>query len=485
MPIRVRLALWYSALTSLVIVIVVVAAYVTHNRGSYEDIDRHLVTTANHFREVFLAGEVEPGIQADPDGSVLVRVYRRDQAGVVPPAEPRAPISPLQTLLADDGPTYDPILRWLPGGVSFAEGAFATATDPTAGGRVRLYAIPAGDPGRPVGYVQAWTSLQSLDDSMQRFRLLLLALGAGGVASVLVCSLLIAGRALRPVATMTQTAHTIAASRGFSRRVPEPQRQDELGQLARTFNEMLGSLEEAYRAQQRFVADASHELRAPLTAIQGNIELLARFPEMPADEREEALTYLESESRRLSRMVGELLTLARADAGQTLERRTVELDAVLLEAVTEMRRLSAHHRVAVDDVEPISVEGDRDRLKQLVLILLDNALKYTPEAGQVRISLGRSGGLATLAVRDDGIGIPAEALPHVFERFYRADPARGRDPGGTGLGLSIARWIVEQHGGEISIQSTVGSGTTVTASLPFTEGWRPASTAPARDAARL
>jgi signal transduction histidine kinase len=230
---------------------------------------------------------------------------------------------------------------------------------------------------------------------------------------------------------------------------------------------MLASLEEAYRAQQRFVADAAHELRAPLTAIQGNIELLARVPDMPSDDRSEAMSYLDREAARLARLVNELLTLARADAGQTVERRPVELDEVVLEAVAEMRAVSHGERLAVDAAEPVAVSGDSSRLKQLVLILLDNALRYTPDDGAIRVRLARAGGDGVLEVADNGMGIPEDALPHIFERFYRADPARGRDPGGSGLGLAIARWIVEQHEGQIAAESTEGQGTVITVRLPL------------------
>jgi signal transduction histidine kinase len=169
----------------------------------------------------------------------------------------------------------------------------------------------------------------------------------------------------------------------------------------------------------------------------------------------------------LARLVNELLTLARADAGQAIERRPVELDEIVLRAVAEMRALPRGERLVVDAAEPVEVSGDSDRLKQLVMILLDNALKYTPDEGGVRVRLTRSGEDGVLEVADDGMGIPKNAMPHIFDRFYRADPARGRDPGGSGLGLAIARWIVEQHAGRIDAESTEGQGTVVAVRLPL------------------
>jgi signal transduction histidine kinase len=163
-----------------------------------------------------------------------------------------------------------------------------------------------------------------------------------------------------------------------------------------------------------------------------------------------------------------MLALARADAGISLPRQRVEVDRLVLEAVKEARHLARGQKIEVDKLEPAVLLGDGDRLKQLLLILLDNAVKYTPAGGRVSVELGRRSRIANILVRDTGVGIPDDALPHLFERFYRADPARARDPGGTGLGLSIAQWIVDQHGGRIEVQSCLGVGTTVTVMLPIT-----------------
>jgi signal transduction histidine kinase len=268
------------------------------------------------------------------------------------------------------------------------------------------------------------------------------------------------------VAVLTETASAIARSRELAHLVPLPPGQDELGQLAATFNEMLASLEEAHRAQQRFVADASHEVRAPLTAIQANLELLERVPDMPPGERQEAIGEASREARRLARLVADLLALARADAGVTLRHQRVELERVALAALGEARHLAREQQLGVERLDPALVHGDPDRLTQLVLILLDNACKYTPAGGQVTLAVQRNGATVELRVSDTGVGIGPADLPHVFERFYRADPARARDPGGSGLGLAIAQWIVQQHGGEITLASAPGQGTTVTVCLP-------------------
>jgi signal transduction histidine kinase len=165
-------------------------------------------------------------------------------------------------------------------------------------------------------------------------------------------------------------------------------------------------------------------------------------------------------------LVADLLALARADAGASVRKERVELDWVVLEALREARHLAHGQQIEVEAIEPVLIQGDGDRLKQLILILLDNAIRYTPVDGRIFLAMHRDASSALIRVKDSGIGIPAEDLPHVFERFYRADPARARDPGGTGLGLAIAKWIVTQHGGEIGMASTQGHGAEVTVRLP-------------------
>ena len=471
MSVRVRLTAWSAVLAAILLSVVSGSAYVLHIRSQYEDLDRSLVITAEHLQEELqsTAPESEPTRFESSGPSILTQLYDTDLAPVGTGANTSSPpLSPLEVRAQDAGPAYDRVLRWLPSGGVSEGGAFATTADEVSGHRLRSYVLLAGPEGRD-GYVLAWSSLGQLDASRQFLRLLMLAVVAGGTAAAATGSFVVADRALRPVAVMTQTARAIAASRGFARRLEDTGGRDELGRLALTFNEMLSSLEEAYRLQQRFVADAAHELRAPLTAILGNLNLLSRASGMSAEERSEALEYADAEARRLSRIVSELLTLARADAGQRLEKRPVELDRVLLDALADMRAVAQGHRLEVENFEPTVVQGDADRLKQLLVNLMDNALKYSPSDALVTIELRNSFGEAILTVRDGGIGISADDLPHIFERFYRADPARSRDPGGTGLGLAIAKWIVEEHEGAISIESSTELGTTVTVRLPLVE----------------
>jgi PAS domain S-box-containing protein len=220
------------------------------------------------------------------------------------------------------------------------------------------------------------------------------------------------------------------------------------------------SLLKTLEQQKRFVSDASHEFRAPLTAILGNLGLLERYPDMPSEDRHEAITEATREAGRLGRLVSELLTLARSDAGVQPTLEDVNLTDVALEAWQDAHQFTNGCTLEQGVIEHVEVEGNRDRLKQLALILLDNALKYTPAGGTVHLELQRKGNQAELIVTDTGPGIAAADLPHVFERFYRADQSRthGSDPGGSGLGLPIAQSIAQSHGGEISLENLVTGG---------------------------
>jgi signal transduction histidine kinase len=288
---------------------------------------------------------------------------------------------------------------------------------------------------------------------------------------------------------MTSTARSISASEDFSKRVSNKTLlgSNELSILATTFNEMLANLQESYQRQQRFVADASHELRAPITSIRCNLDLLAKAPDLPVDEAEGALSDARAEADRMGRLVNDLLTLARSDTAQQArvngykksseQVQLIDLDSLLLEVFRQYRPASENGdadgemrgpRLMLQDITPVKVYGDADSLKQVLVALLDNALKYTPYEGHISLSLNTSGQYAVVKVSDTGIGIPPEDLPHIFERFYRADRTRSRDRGGSGLGLTIAQSIVQEHQGTIEVESTPGRGSTFSVKLPCT-----------------
>ncbi len=290
---------------------------------------------------------------------------------------------------------------------------------------------------------------------------ILVLLAAGG-------GYLLVGRALRPVDEMTQTAASISIG-DLDARLPVPRTRDALERLSVALNEMLARLRESVHLSQRFLADASHELRTPLTIVKGELEELAASPGCAAATVDAIGSVLE-EVERLKHLVEGLMAISRLDTGDA-KRELVHIDLMeLVATTTEQMRLVAEDggiRLECADLQSVAVMGDRGRLQQVVVNLLDNAIKYTPRGGTVRINTLRSGREGVLVIRDTGIGIPSEAIAHVFERFYRVDEARSRDSGGVGLGLAIVKAICNAHGAAIELTSTVGVGSQFSIRFPL------------------
>jgi len=326
-----------------------------------------------------------------------------------------------------------------------------------------VYTAPVYDAdGVRVGAVQILSPLTTLDAASERLLRVMLVIGLVVLLLAFMVGLVMAGQVLQPIETINQTAKQITAADDLSKRIPYKGPPDELGQLTLTFNTTLDRLERLFMTQRRFVADVSHELRTPLTTLQGNLDLIKRYGVDAI-----SLEAMESELKRMTRLVGDLLLLAQADSGRLpLQERVVDLDTLIVEVYHQTKVLSQGVKVRLTPPEAARVKGDPDRLKQVLLNLVTNAIKYTPEGGEVVLSLTAEGGYAFLRVSDSGIGIPKEDLPYIFERFYRVDKAREREVGGAGLGLSIAKWIVEAHHGRIWAESEVGKGSTFTVQLP-------------------
>jgi signal transduction histidine kinase len=326
-------------------------------------------------------------------------------------------------------------------------------------------APPAGPAvGTPVGILQIATSLHGVDQTLTTLREVLVI--GGAIVILLACGagFALAGAALRPITRITQAAEEIGAAQDFDRRVTYVGPPDEVGRLASTFNTMLDRLRAAFLAQRRFVGDASHELRTPLTTIRGNLGLLEREPPIAEADRVAVVGDLVSETERLMRLVGDLLTLARSDAGRPLRQELVPLRPLLANLLRRLAVAYPDRAIAQEGVADVAVLGDPDALTQVLLILLDNALKFTTPEGRVTVVLAAEANHVAISVRDTGTGIAPEALPHIFERFYQGDEARtGR---GTGLGLAIAKALVEGQHGTIGVQSEVGRGSTFTVTLP-------------------
>jgi signal transduction histidine kinase len=314
--------------------------------------------------------------------------------------------------------------------------------------------------------LQVARSTRSLDETKRILALALIASGGTGLVLSLVLGWWLAGMALAPVRKVTQTAREIALSGKPDRRLAYRGPSDELGSLAATFNTMLDRLSTVLAAQRRFVGDASHELRTPMTTLRLNIHSLLKDTALEPSERHTVLEEMAEETDRLSRLVSGLLELARADAGRPPTRDPLDFDEVVREAAHSLEALS-NGRLNLARIDQAPASGSRDGLRQVVLILLDNALKFSPPDSPVDVVLEVEAGArqATLSVSDRGPGVAAEDMPHLFERFYRS--AAARQTSGTGLGLAIARTIVEEHGGRIGVTSEPGSGATFRVTLPL------------------
>lgn len=324
--------------------------------------------------------------------------------------------------------------------------------------------------GDDAAIVQVALPVGSQIDYLDQLRVRLVI---GDVVIVLVAAALgwtVAGFTLRPIRRISRTAQLVGEERDFSRRIQHDGPKDEIGELATTFNEMLAQLQDAYEqvegaldAQRRFVADASHELRTPLTTIHGNIELLRRQPPLDSEEQADILDDTAEEASRLTRLVHELLALARADSQPALAKVNLDVTPLLEDVCRQAETLSDAHTITCHTEPVLTVEANADALRQILLILLDNAVKHT-RGGSVAVAAGRRDGAVIISVADDGPGIRAEALPHLFDRFYRGDGARTGP--GAGLGLSIAKELVEALGGTIGVESRVGAGSRFTVELP-------------------
>ncbi len=476
MSIRLRLTLWYSAVLAVMLLVLGGAIYALVARNVYAAIDAQLTSTADqilsasqvrtfsNLLQVVLPEELD--LFRTPDVGVMVLdsdylVVQKSQN--IGPFSKAFDVDALKQIQSNESIVRDVVVGDI---------------------RARVLTVPIavsteqGD--RRVGFLQIVAPLNSAEQSLRQLGTLMVVGGVIGVLAAAVVGAFLARKALAPIAGITQAASEIALGGDLQRRITKPGPPDEVGRLTETFNVMLNRLEGMFKSQQRFVADISHELRTPLTTIRGNVDLLQR---MGGADRA-SLDAIRSETDRMTRLVGDLLLLAQADAGLPLRREPVALDQLANEVVRQVQVISGGVRVSlqIDATEALCIDGDPDRLRQLLLNLVDNAIKYTPAGSEVKVEVARENGSARLSVADNGPGIPEEHLqpgpngvPLIFERFYRVERSRtrtntagsnGRSGSGTGLGLSIAYWIAQAHGGRIEVSSEIGQGTTFTVWLP-------------------
>lgn len=336
------------------------------------------------------------------------------------------------------------------------------------GQAVRVYSAALTDNGVIFGVLQVGESLARLNATLQGITLALLVIAPFVLLLGAFGSYWLAKRAFRPILYLTRTTREINAG-DLQRRVPIPRARDEVHDLALTLNEMIGRLDKAFTQQRRFVADASHELRTPVAVIHNITDVALEAPHS-LEECVQALRDINAETKRLGQVINTLLTLARVDEEQVhLDYEPVRLDLLAFDVAATMEPLAVERGIKfeVQALEPATVLGDTARLIQVMMGLVDNALTYTNAGGTVTLGVEVNGTDACLIVCDTGIGIAEKDIPHIFERFYRADPARSRAASGSGLGLSLVDWVVQAHGGSIAVASQVGQGSTFTVTLPL------------------
>jgi two-component system OmpR family sensor kinase len=452
---RLRLTLLYSTLIGGILLLFGSAVYILISITLLDEVDNTLATTVQDIikvTQVDSSGAVSainlPSLELT--ANTYVQVWGKD--GKLKSSSPG--ISDMRVSLDPAGlQSKYPIYR----------------ENTVQGIRLRVLSAPLQLGKHQIAVVQVASSLTVLDSARANLLNILLISAILAVAMAGAGSWLVLGRALAPLDVVTETAQAINRADDLSRRIPyKGPETDEIGRLIASFNQTLERLETLFTSQQRLLADVSHELRTPLTVIKGNVDLMRRMKKLD----EESLISIDQEAGRLTRLVGGLLLLAQAESGRlSLNMKPVELDTLILEVFHEMRILAGGKvAIKVADIDEVQVQGDRDRLKQVLLNLVANAIQYTPPGGEVIMSLARIGEQARIIVRDTGPGIPAEDLPFIFERFYRAEKSRTRSRGsGFGLGLSIAQWIVENHDGTIKVDSKEGQGTTFAIWLPILE----------------
>jgi len=455
-PIQIRLTAWYSVILAVILSLFGLSAYFEMRNSIHETVDEALRERVKGVRGLILRDsqygedDVKRELRQHSElaGGALLQVS--DQQGNW--LYRSASMSDLEIPIASRNFT----------------GPFTFASRDTPF-RVVNAEIKAGDQSY---LVQIAAPLDDFYEALHRFGMLLLV----SIPILLLCAAgggyWLSRRALAPFDQITQTARSVSIQ-NLSSRLVVPQSRDVLQRLSETFNSMLERLEAAFKKITQFTADASHELRTPVAVMRTRAELSLRKTRT-VDEYREALTQIHTDLEKTSDLVEKLMLLARADYGaEVLQLSSANLGEIVRDACSQGRTLSESKQISFYEQMPdfpVWVKADAHALRRLFLILIDNAVKYTPTGGQIEVFVATDNGSALATVRDTGIGIAPEDLPNVFERFYRADKARSRESGGVGLGLSIGRWIAETHGGTIEVQSSLGHGSVFQVRLPLASG---------------
>jgi len=477
MSIRWRLTLWYTCALGLTLFIFGAGLYAFMSHMLTREVDEELAARASVVvRSITVVGHypfplqqiVLPEMNAFSSPDTYLQVISREGKVVtrsnnlgnrtLPLSSRILNLTANQSLQSPSSSTY--------------KAFYETVT--SNGQKLRIYNLPLLSQNRVVGILQVGRSLASTEAALNRLRFLLTAGGGIAVLAAGLVGWLFARAALRPIEYINQTAAIIQKTRDLEQRIPYKGPADELGTLIKTLNNMLARLntaykkmEEAHNAQRRFVADASHQLRTPLTIIRGNVELLQKMGDNDPETRREALEDISVETKKMSALITNLLALARADAGLKLDKHPLWLHDLLNEVQQRCNIISGDVKFSASGlsaIKNVQIKGNYDYLTQLLMILLDNAFKYTPGGGKVFLKVSVSDQQVSVSISDTGPGIPKSEQTRIFDRFYRARNVTKSK--GTGLGLAIAKWIADEHGGRIEVQSEPGRGSTFTVCLP-------------------
>lgn len=465
MTIRKRLTLWYAGLLTLIIILLGAIVFAVMRWTMITSIDNTLEETINQIEEnslllPLLVPGVGPLVEVDLPELDFFRISGIEAQ--VWKVENGVPVLEDATANLDH---FDHAL----------DQSALGSTEPRVyntvninGSTWRVRTSPIYNPrGTFIGNIQIAGSLEMVNKATQElFTVMLVSCTFAILGSALV-SMWLSRRMLKPIEDITRAAASVVETKDLSTRLPWSGPMDELGKLNSVFNQMMERLEHLFQVQQRFVADVSHELRTPLTGICGNLDMIRRY-----GVDAESIEAITSESERMRRLVDELLLLARADyGGLTVDLSPVDLDTIMIDTFRQARGLVKDRdlELKLSHVEPLHVNGNVDRLKQTILNLIDNAIKFTPDGGSITLSLRRQSDDAIIEVKDTGMGIAREDLSHVFDRFYQSDPSRThtKKGAGFGLGLSIAHWIVKAHNGTIAVESEQGKGTLFRITIPM------------------
>ncbi|MBA4398819.1 MAG: two-component sensor histidine kinase [Anaerolinea sp.] len=453
MSLRLRLTLLYTSILGGVLLVFGILVYTLITVTLLDSIDSRLSTASQQLIDrlrVTSADQFDPRSVASyqPTENLLFQVW--DMKGNLQLTRPVGLLNALDE-----------------NGLGVGQAFYSSKT--VSGDRIRVLSVPLKTSRGPVGVLQVGLSLALVDVVQRTLIGILVLLTIILMLLVGLSTWFLTRQALAPLATVTEVATRITQADDLSRRIPASKAGgDEVGKLILAFNDTLERLENLFNTQRRFTADVSHELRTPLTVIKGEVGLMR----LTGSVDEESIGNIEREVDRLTRLVGDLLLLSQAESGRLmLDMAEVDLDTVLLEVYQQARTLAGDKvTVSLSEIDQVHIIGDRDRLKQVLLNLAANAIQYSPAGKSVTLGLQRADEQVKLFVQDTGPGISPKDLPHIFDRFFRAERSRKRSSSsGFGLGLSIADWIVKKHNGRIEVSSEEGQGTLFTVWLPLTQ----------------